>query len=164
MQLAAGRTGWEYNQRKNRTGAFWEGSYHATAVQSDRHLLECMIYIDLNMVRAGVVSHPLEWKHCGYTDLFGGRLRYVVLDRELLLELMGAKDMDQWKREYGRLVDDAIRRKLTSVMLRDGRWTEAIAVGDGSFVKTMQDKLGYKAKYRHLVAEGRSWLLRDGLC
>ena len=50
MQLIAGRTAQEYNQRKNRRGAFWEDRYHATAVQTDRHLLSCMNYIDLNMV------------------------------------------------------------------------------------------------------------------
>jgi REP element-mobilizing transposase RayT len=35
MQLIAGRTGQEYNQRKNRNGAFWEDRYHATAVQTN---------------------------------------------------------------------------------------------------------------------------------
>jgi hypothetical protein len=39
-------------------GAYWEDSYHATAVQADQHLHRCMVYIDLNMVRAGAVSHP----------------------------------------------------------------------------------------------------------
>ena len=34
IQLIAGRTGQEYNQRKNRNGAFWEDRYHATAVQT----------------------------------------------------------------------------------------------------------------------------------
>jgi REP element-mobilizing transposase RayT len=58
MQLVAGRTGQEYNQRKSRKGAFWEDRYHATIVQTNRHLLSCMAYIDLNMVRAGVVMHP----------------------------------------------------------------------------------------------------------
>jgi REP element-mobilizing transposase RayT len=32
MQLVAGRTGQEYNQRKGRKGAYWEDRYHATAV------------------------------------------------------------------------------------------------------------------------------------
>jgi uncharacterized protein (TIGR02452 family) len=38
MQLIAGRTAQEYNQRKNRQGAFWEDHYHATAIEADRHL------------------------------------------------------------------------------------------------------------------------------
>ena len=33
MQLIAGRTGQEYNQRKGRKGAIWEDPYHGTAVE-----------------------------------------------------------------------------------------------------------------------------------
>jgi hypothetical protein len=32
MQLIAGRTGQEYNRRKNRKGAFWEDRYHIKAI------------------------------------------------------------------------------------------------------------------------------------
>jgi REP element-mobilizing transposase RayT len=37
MQLIAGRTAQEYNQRKGKQGAFWEDRYLATAVQADEH-------------------------------------------------------------------------------------------------------------------------------
>ena len=45
IQLVAGRTGQEYNRRKERKGAFWEDRYHATAIEGDDHLLQCMVYI-----------------------------------------------------------------------------------------------------------------------
>jgi putative transposase len=61
MQLISGRTAQEYNRRKSRKGAFWEDRYFATAVSTDRHLIRCLLYIDLNMVRAGVVDHPSLW-------------------------------------------------------------------------------------------------------
>jgi putative transposase len=67
MQLIAGRTAQQYNTRKSRTGAYWEDRYHATAVQTDDHLARCMVYVDLNMVRTGVVEHPAAWAHSGYT-------------------------------------------------------------------------------------------------
>ncbi len=51
IKLLAGRTGQEYNLRKKRQGAF---------IESEQHLLRCLAYIDLNMVRNGVVTHPLE--------------------------------------------------------------------------------------------------------
>jgi putative transposase len=38
IQLIAGRTGQEFNQRKNRKGAYWEDRYHATAIETDEHL------------------------------------------------------------------------------------------------------------------------------
>ena len=28
-----------------------------------------VLYIDLNMVRAGVVEHPSQWPFCGYTEI-----------------------------------------------------------------------------------------------
>ncbi|MCP5005797.1 MAG: transposase, partial [Planctomycetes bacterium] len=55
IKLVAGRTGQEYNLRKKRKGAFWEDRYHATAIENEQHLLRCISYIDLNMVRNGVV-------------------------------------------------------------------------------------------------------------
>ena len=55
IKLVTGRTGQEYNQRKHLKGAFWEDRYHGTAVEESGHLLQCLVYIDLNMVRAGVV-------------------------------------------------------------------------------------------------------------
>ena len=61
MQLIAGRTAQEYNRRKGRLGAYWQDRYHATAVDTEAYLARCMVYIDLNMVRAGAVAHPREW-------------------------------------------------------------------------------------------------------
>ena len=76
IQLIAGRTGQEYNQRKKRKGAFWEDRYHATAVETDDHLIQCLVYMDMNMVRAGVVNHPSEWAFSGY-------LKSASVDRRL---------------------------------------------------------------------------------
>ncbi len=40
-----------YNQRKIRKGAFWEDRYHATAVECDEHLAQCLVYIDIHPVK-----------------------------------------------------------------------------------------------------------------
>ena len=37
IKLVAGRTGQEYNFRKNRKGAFWQDRYHATAAETNRY-------------------------------------------------------------------------------------------------------------------------------
>ena len=80
MQFVAGRTGQEFNQRKLRQGAFWEDRYHATAVDTDEHLHRCLVYIDLNMVRAGVVGHPCDWPHGGYREIQSPPERYSLID------------------------------------------------------------------------------------
>jgi REP element-mobilizing transposase RayT len=69
MQLVAGQVGQEYNRRKKRHGAYWEDRYHATAIENDTHLVKCLTYIDMNMVRTGVIQHPSEWKWSGYNEI-----------------------------------------------------------------------------------------------
>ena len=94
----AGRTGQEYNQRKDRKGAFWEDRYHATAIQSGEHLLRCIVYIDLDMVRAGIVDHPSQWPFCGYNEIQEPRRKNVLINYEKLRELAGAESYDLLKR------------------------------------------------------------------
>jgi putative transposase len=75
VQYFVGRTGREYNIRKNRKGAFREDRYHAIAVKSDDHCIMCPAYIDLNMVRAGMVQHPAEWRLGGYSEMRNPKTR-----------------------------------------------------------------------------------------
>ena len=82
IQLVAGRTAQQYNLRKGRKGAFWEDRYHATAIETDHHLHRCIVYIDLNMVRAGMVSHPEQWEHSGFNEVQKPPQRYRLIDLE----------------------------------------------------------------------------------
>jgi putative transposase len=55
----------DYNTRVKREGAFWRGRYYPTIIEPGRHLAHCLFYIDLNMLRAGVVKHPVEYRYTG---------------------------------------------------------------------------------------------------
>ena len=59
-----------------------EDRYHATAVERGEDLARCMVYIDTNMVRAGVVSHPSEWSFSGYNEIQEPRRKNVLIDYE----------------------------------------------------------------------------------
>ena len=48
------------------TGMLWEGRYKACIVESERYLLTCYRYIELNPVRAGVVDVPGRYPWTGY--------------------------------------------------------------------------------------------------
>ena len=43
-----------------------EGRYKSSLVDSDRYLLPCMRYIELNPIRANMVKHPGEYKWSSY--------------------------------------------------------------------------------------------------
>ena len=54
------------NARYRRTGTLWEGRYRASLVQSDQYLLACQRYIELNPVRAGMITEPGEYPYSSY--------------------------------------------------------------------------------------------------
>jgi REP element-mobilizing transposase RayT len=158
MQLIAGRTAQEYNQRKSRHGAFWEDRYHATAIQADEHLHRCLIYIDLNMVRAGVVSHPRDWAHSGYREIQEPPKRYAVIDLEGLAALCGFTDLRDFQRAHRQWVEQTLENGCAP---RDDRWSDAIAVGSLAFVKTVKDDLGIKAMHREVLETDGTYVLRE---
>ncbi len=54
------------NRRYRRTGTLWEGRYKSSLVDSERYLLTCMRYIELNPVRANMVQHPGDYPWSSY--------------------------------------------------------------------------------------------------
>ena len=54
------------NQTYRRTGTLWEGRHKASLVDEENYLLTCMRYIELNPVRANLVSHPSEYRWSSY--------------------------------------------------------------------------------------------------
>jgi len=139
LQLVAGRTAQEYNSRKQRKGAYWEDRYHATAVSTDEHFIKCLVYIDLNMVRAGVVNHPSVWQHGGYREIRQPPKRYRLIDINALMELVGVNDLPTLQQRHLQwVIDELTLNKLS----RDTAWTENLAVGSAPFVDEVYESLG----------------------
>ena len=158
MQLVAGRMGQEYNQRKRRRGAFWEDRYHATAIESGRHLTRCMVYIDTNMVRAGVVNHPSMWPFCGYNEIQEPRRKNVLINHKRLQELLGAASYDQLKKSHQGWVTEYCGGVEKA---RNDDWTASLAVGSKGFVERVKELLGFRAKGREVVEDGDGFRVRE---
>jgi len=63
-----------FNYRYKRTGTLWEGRFKATLVETERYLLACMRYIELNPVRAGMVAKPSDYPWSSYRcNAFGDK-------------------------------------------------------------------------------------------
>jgi putative transposase len=117
-----------------------------------------MAYIDLNMVRAGVVSHPAEWAHGGYSEIQSPPARYGVIDIGALCDLFGFGDVAALQAAQREWVDESLRS--------DGRaqapeWANAIAVGSPDFVAKVKSDLGISARHRHVDVSGTSGFLRE---
>jgi len=65
------------NKRLERTGTLWEGRFKSCVVTSERYVLACYRYIELNPVRAGIVADPAKYRWSSYianTDRQGDML------------------------------------------------------------------------------------------
>ena len=72
MMQAVGRAYVRYfNLRHQRTGTLWEGRYRSNLIESERYLLACMVYIDLNPVRAGMVVQAGDFKWSSHRHCIG---------------------------------------------------------------------------------------------
>jgi putative transposase len=54
------------NGRYRRTGTLWEGRYKSCLVDTERYLLTCYRYIELNPVRAAMVADPADYAWSSY--------------------------------------------------------------------------------------------------
>jgi putative transposase len=149
--MVAARVGQEYNRRKRRRGAFWEDRYFATAVETDHHLVRCLVYIDLNMVRAGRVEHPSSWKVCGFNEIQNPRQRYRIIDFPALCQLTGTASVALLRRAHLNWVEEAL---LRGDRARDPAWTETVGVGSKDYVDALRARLGHKACYRLISPHG----------
>ncbi len=51
-----------FNATFERSGHFWGERFHSVCLESGRAVLDCMLYVDLNPVRAGLVQRPQDWR------------------------------------------------------------------------------------------------------
>ncbi|WP_237061606.1 transposase [Microbulbifer zhoushanensis] len=88
MMQALGRIYVRYfNREYRRSGTLWEGRYKPCLVQSEDYLLQCYRDIELNPVRAGMVSDPGEyfWSSYGCNGL--GRSSSLLIPHRQYLAL-----------------------------------------------------------------------------
>ena len=151
IQYVHGRVGQYYNIRHKRQGAFWSDRFHAVLIESGDHLSECMFYIDYNMMRNGVVTHPEQWKHSGYHELIGDKTRYCATNFPRLLSCVGVDDPKVFKVWYKKTINS----KSEFYMDRQGYWTEAAAVGSWDWIEKVAPKIGIKRRTKVEMIENR---------
>jgi putative transposase len=75
------------NRTYKRSGTLWEGRYKASLVDSEAYLLICMRYIEMNPVRASMVSHPGGYRWTSYSRNAYGKPNTLITPHSLYLTL-----------------------------------------------------------------------------
>jgi len=141
LRFLHGRMGQWYNSQNKCGGSFWSDRFHATRIQSGRHLGCCIFYIDLNMVRAGVVDHPAEWEYGSYNEFTGKTQRCRIINKTELLNSLHMSDFNDFKNWYLLTLNDKLENIASS---KEAFWSRAIAVGDEDWLNEEAGNMGVK--------------------
>ena len=138
------------NKMKKREGAFWTNRFYSTLIQSGKHLGQCLFYIDLNMMRAGVVGHPSEWKHTAYHEFIGKKRYKKIINFPRLLNALMIDDFDSFKTWYLKTLE----MELDYIdFQRELYWSRAKAAGDANWLNDIEGK---KKKYSGIYQDGKN--------
>jgi putative transposase len=94
------------NRKYCRTGALWEGRFRSSLVQSESYLLACYRYIELNPMRAELVSNPADYEWSSYRINAKGMRSEIITPHAEYLRL-GQTDAER-RTAYEELVAEGL--------------------------------------------------------
>ena len=87
MQALGARYVGHVNRAYGRTGTLWDGRFRSSVLDSDRYFVACSRYIELNPVRAGLVSDPGDYRWSSFRANALGETDAVLTPHPLYLGL-----------------------------------------------------------------------------
>ena len=88
MQAVGRRYVGSFNARYRRTGTLWEGRFKAALIDSERYLMACYRYIELNPVRAGMTTMPGDYPWSSYAHNAWGKQHPLITPHQKYLNLV----------------------------------------------------------------------------
>jgi putative transposase len=88
--------------------------------------------MDLNMVRAGVVTHSADWVFGGYHEIQGNRRRNRLLNLDTLAEVTETRGPEALARAHRDWIEETPSAERGQ---REEMWTKSLAVGSEPFVQ-----------------------------
>ena len=155
-----------YNTTFERRGRFWGDRFKSVVLGDMQAVLDCMLYVDLNAVRAGLVERPEEWEGSSVSLREIGKANWLMpLDA-----VMNTGSEHRALREYrerlyyrgsvptregqaaisqGVLDQEVARGFAVRGMYRKrlGYWVDGLAVGSETFIREQLARLREEGRY-----------------
>lgn len=114
MQCLGRRYVRRFNDRHGRTGTLWEGRFRSCLVDTERYVLACYRYIEMNPVRARIAAEPLDYRWSSAHANAGSAHDPLLDPHPVYVDL--ATDDAARKARYRELLEDAITQdELTAI-------------------------------------------------
>ena len=139
MKVVGSRYAQYINKKYRRTGTLWEGRHRSSLVQSNRYLLTCMRYIELNPVRSGMVERPEEYLWSSYGTNAWGDCSWLTPHAEYLV--LGKGPVER-QRAYRDLFRFQVDKKDIHLIRKATHYCQP--VGSDRFRQIIEEKYGIK--------------------
>jgi putative transposase len=116
-------------------GHIWQGRYKSNIIETDSYLLHCGKYIELNPVRAGIVSQPHEYAFSSYKHYSLGYPDALISDSPVFLGL--ADNSPERREQYIAFVVDS------GIINTDSLAKQAF-IGSKDFIRKLRQYYGIK--------------------
>ena len=126
------------NAIHGRSGTLWDGRFKSSLVDSERYLLTCHRYIELNPVRAGMVEHPRDYAWSSYAH-YGQRNENALLTEHDCYRALGA-DAGSRALAFERLMAQPLTSETVDE-IRDAA-NACAALGSDTFLERMAALVG----------------------
>lgn len=126
------------NKIYQRSGTLWEGRHKGCLIEEESYLLACYRYIELNPVRAGMVSSPEQYLWSSYHS------NALANENPLLVKHSLYKAIHQEESERYRLYRALFDSQLDSALINQIRAgvRANYLLGTDHFKKSVADKIG----------------------
>lgn len=144
MRRLAGRHSRRLNAIRGTSGSLWEGRFKCSPIDTDRYLLTCGRYIDLNPVRARLVDTPQAFRWSSYRAR-AGMCTCPFLDPDPSLEALAASP-DLRHANYRKLSTTPLTNEELEIMR--GAANRNQLTGDQSFADHIRRDIGVDVSNR----------------
>lgn len=124
------------NKRKGRFGQVVRDRFRSPCLETERDLIQEMIYHDLNEVRAGKADHPKKNEMSSYAHYAYGKDDPLLTDPEIYRQM--GKTSEERQTAYRGMVEEILQ---TAPMKKDGKYTKAFFIGDPHWVHKKYEDL-----------------------
>lgn len=128
------------NHAYGTSGTIWEGRYKASLINDEQYLFTCMRYIELNPVRASMVSRPGRYRWSSYRANAQGKEDTLLTAHPLYVGLgkTKASRRDAYKALFRAHIDEEILKDIRAA------WQTGTPLGNDYFKKKIERKLKSK--------------------
>lgn len=106
MQMIGTKYVGYFNRRYARTGRLFEGPFKSSVIDTETYWFTCMRYVELNPVRAGLVSNPGEYRWSSYRANALGVYDPLIAQHSLYVSLgeSAACRQQSWRELSGEVI------------------------------------------------------------